>query len=799
MYVVLRMRSKRVHFFSVLTATILCLGGRNFALADEPANPAPAPAPEAPAPAEPPAADDTASVPPAPVDAPVAPAAAEPAAPSADGAESGMGDMGDLESLLGEAVVTTASRSAERASVAPSTVYSITANEIMSSGMRTLDEALEFLGLGIYVAKPRDYATGVDVGAQGLMFRDAGRHVLVMLDGQILNSQGTGRVSIHEAVGVPLELIDHVEVMLGPGSVMYGSNAMLAVINVVTKRARDFDGLHASAEIGGSPAQDASGTPTTAAGTHPGLRYRAALGGGHRFRLGGMDGEIVGMVEWAHEMSSTYGITPFTMGMADDQSFLPGQTSWGGNASQRMYAPNGVITARLGEFRLQANAFFYQRGMPLVASFNDSFAREQQNGVRIDLSNSHAISSKFTLDSRLYFGHHEFTERSAYGEAFWCVDGQPNGCTLTSTARSRWIGLEERLSGDWFEDGKFVTTLGIDARPRFFSDAPATYRDLQTGALSPTVPVPSASNTSFIGAVFAQQVWHALDWLAFNVGGRLDADSNFGARLSPRAAVVLSPTDNTNIRMSYSEAFRAPSAYELSEFDPTYRLTPISLKPEIVRSGEIEVMTRISRLTASLRGYYSLYSDLIEARPSTMQEFAAVAAGRLSSAADPSVFIVNDNIGKLKVIGGSASLQARLPAGFMVAGTFNLARATDGDGVLYDRLPAWFGNLRAGWQSGEDGYSIMLSSVYSAKRRVLQSANPTDFVIGNRLDFRLSVAGPIRAVDGLRWRLAAGVEVNPYIPYAVAIHTDTPSTYVLHPDAPRMFLFGGLQYQFAGL
>ncbi len=71
-------------------------------------------------------------------------AAAAPALAQQASSAPASGDTGELESLLGEAVVTTASRSAERASLAPSTVYSITAQEILASGARTLDEALEF-------------------------------------------------------------------------------------------------------------------------------------------------------------------------------------------------------------------------------------------------------------------------------------------------------------------------------------------------------------------------------------------------------------------------------------------------------------------------------------------------------------------------------------------------------------------------------------------------------------------------------------------------------------------------------
>ena len=52
---------------------------------------------------------------------------------------------------------------------------------------------------------------------------------------------------------MPLELIDHVEVVLGAGSVLYGSNAMLGIVNVVTKRAKDFTGARVFAERARSP------------------------------------------------------------------------------------------------------------------------------------------------------------------------------------------------------------------------------------------------------------------------------------------------------------------------------------------------------------------------------------------------------------------------------------------------------------------------------------------------------------------------------------------------------------------
>lgn len=724
----------------------------------------------------------------------VAGAGAALAAPPAEASGAGQ-DTADLEALLGESVVTTASRSAERASAAPATVFNITAEEIQQTGMRTVDEALEFLGLGIFVSRPRDYGTGIDVGAQGLLFRDAGRHVLVLLDGMILNSQGTGRISLHEALGVPLDLIDHVEVMLGPGSVIYGSHAMLAVINVVTRRARDLGRLRVSAELGVSSPQDKDGVPSNDPGSRLGLRYRLSVGGGARFQLGRREGEVTAMLDWIQEESATYAVAPFPGGDFNNASFWPGQERWGGQASHGTRVPSGALTLRLGDFRLLASGFYYTRGMPLVGTFNDPFAREEQAGARIDLSHSWQLTGKLRLGTRLYGGYAAFSERSNWGEDFWCLPGQ-QGCHFEMSARSGWIGLEQTLNIDWLQSGKLLSLVGYDLRPRFFDSTPAAYTDLRTGQISESVPLPQVRDTSFIGAVFVQQIWQALRWLTINVGGRLDFDSIVGARFSPRAAVVLTPGSTTTVRLSYNEAFRAPSLYEHSEFDPTYRITPEALRAETVRSAEVELQQRLARLQLSLRGYASFYDDLIESRSATDDEVARV-ADRLSPTVDPQFVEVNDNIQSLKVFGGSLSAQLRLPAGFLLGGTFNIARAYQASWELWERMPLFHGNFRAGW-SGEGGYSVSLVGVYAGEQQILDGVLPQGYFLGPRLDLRLAAAGPLRQFPGLRWRAALGFKLNPEQPFQIAGGIDTERGYVLYPAEPRLFGFVGLQYTYGG-
>ena len=63
-------------------------------------------------------------------------------------------DTDDLQALLSENVITTASTSAQRASIAPATSVTLTAEDLSRFGIRTLDEAINFLSQGVIAADP---------------------------------------------------------------------------------------------------------------------------------------------------------------------------------------------------------------------------------------------------------------------------------------------------------------------------------------------------------------------------------------------------------------------------------------------------------------------------------------------------------------------------------------------------------------------------------------------------------------------------------------------------------------------
>jgi len=165
----------------------------------------------------------------------------------------------ELDQLLGQSIVSTPSKGSETDTTAPATSSVITADELRRFGIRTLDEAIDYLSLGMATSNPGHVA---ELGARGVQLNgDYGNHVLLLVDGHAVNEPWNGTAYFDRGAGVPFEMIDHIEVMLGPGSVLYGSQAMLGVVNIVTKRARDFRGLRIVTEGDAAIAPSKAGGP----------------------------------------------------------------------------------------------------------------------------------------------------------------------------------------------------------------------------------------------------------------------------------------------------------------------------------------------------------------------------------------------------------------------------------------------------------------------------------------------------------------------------------------------------------
>lgn len=149
-----------------------------------------------------------------------------------------------LSSLL---EVTVASKRPEKITEAPGVVSLITAEEIERFGYHNLYDVLKRLPNTYEHASPSFPESNLSIRAMDTP--DVNHHTLILFNGRPVRDSQSGGFSGPMFKMFPVELIDHIEVIRGPGSVLYGTNAFAGVINIVTKE-RDTDGenvlLHGS-------------------------------------------------------------------------------------------------------------------------------------------------------------------------------------------------------------------------------------------------------------------------------------------------------------------------------------------------------------------------------------------------------------------------------------------------------------------------------------------------------------------------------------------------------------------------
>jgi outer membrane receptor protein involved in Fe transport len=215
-------------------------------------------------------------------------------------------------------------------------------------------------------------------------------------------------------------MIDHVEVVLGPGSVVYGSNAMLGVINVITKQAKDWSGFHLAAE------------------TEFGKSYRALGGvGATEFQALGKRATLtLGLEYYTHDGPPM--IYDFAVTGIDTASFQPykyrrdgpANGIWGGLAKNAYYTrvPSGFLRLSWGDFELNVSAKTYKRAFPYRSRYKDDFidfddpdSYEIDRHLWVDLTHRARLSPIVLVTSRFYADSFEYESFRNSSEASACL------------------------------------------------------------------------------------------------------------------------------------------------------------------------------------------------------------------------------------------------------------------------------------------------------------------------------------------------------------------------------------------
>lgn len=702
-------------------------------------------------------------------------------------------DTAALEGLLSEAIVSSASKQSEGASSAPALSTSLTAEDLRRYGVKTLAEAIDFLAIAVGTS---ENLNGGEVGARGVLLTgDRGNHFLVMVDGYAINDPLRGSSTLGVGAGTPMELIDHIEIIVGPGSVLYGSNAMFGLVNVVTKRAKDYTGARAIVE---------STLPNS---------VRAAAGAGTTFTLFGQAGELTTQLEYYKQKGPDFffdaentGIDRFT-GQPGRNSRGSGPTGiWGGariKNSLQAETPSGLLRVALGNTELHLQASYYKHAAPTgPGDFDDPDAGERETRATLGLSHRLAVSTLLDVSARAYATYYQSKSEFVASRGVLCPFGLVT-CNYIDRGSAHVAGVELQTTWDWFRDNRFVTILGADARQRSVQTTSDT-RDIRTGeALYPGVT--GLDNSDVIVAGYAQQTWSATPTVKFSGGARVDSDPRFSPVVTPRVAASFNAWTGGTLKGSYSTAFRAPS-WDETDNSTSRRIKAHDLQPEKVETFDVNVEHHVGAHRLILGGFYSRWDNLVElAALSDAEAISAIRNGETTVPFTPGIQLTQyRNTSHVSNYGLNTGFEGSLHGGFFLYGfalTGAVAEKRSGEGsVRLPVAPQIFGNARVAVVLGQDLPTIALATHFMGPRPADLSNGqfrPDPFA-RTQLELRLTLSGAVPVVKGLSYRAIANyafADRGAYVVGPVTSAIASQSQPQLNPlDHFRTTL--GLQYEF---
>lgn len=269
-----------------------------------------------------------------------------------------------LEDLM-NIEVTSVSRYRQKASQAPAAVAVITQDDISRSGLHSIPELLR-LSAGMSVARidANDWA----ISARGFNDKYANK-LLILVDGRTVYSPLFAGVAWDQQ-GYPLQDLERIEVIRGPGATMWGSNAVNGVINITTKNARDTQGVLIDGLAGNVDSQAT-------------IRYGGRIDTDTYYRLFGMftrNGNFVdasGQDQFDGWQSSRGGFRMDHFGSSGDTLTLMGEVH------QNLFAEFSSLPSLSPPFSQEMTGTHYGGGQHILGRWTHNFAEDSECSLQL--------------------------------------------------------------------------------------------------------------------------------------------------------------------------------------------------------------------------------------------------------------------------------------------------------------------------------------------------------------------------------------------------------------------------------
>jgi iron complex outermembrane receptor protein len=438
-----------------------------------------------------------------------------------------------MEDLMNVEVVSTATLTKTTPRLVPAAVTTITAEQIKASGARSLFELLDIYVPNLQVI--RHHWESDHLGLRGII-NDRDDKYLLLVNGRIMNEH-THYGALTERDLVMLQDIHHIDVVRGPGSALYGPGAISMVINIVTFNANTFKGTEMTGRMGAieefysgevkhsHPFDDNDGGIFVYAGgaKYDGAsKYDAPQVFPYSFPGGPDAGDPFTNTSINRDRQSARNVPPAKMHieLTKGDWDIWGRYTRGG--TQFPWAPGNLTPAPVGfgvATPVTNNFYDYQQMTIFIG-------HKQELTKNIDIDYSVSYETTDFAEFRQNSMTNAYREDEYHGKILlqWTPNEQ-HKIALGSEISHRELGLQNRLWPD-------IAPVSMQ-----LSDMPQW----------------STNMYSLLG----EWQWNInSEWTTF-LGGRIDKHTYTDAMLSPRAAIIYSPTEKDTLKLMWSRSVRA--------------------------------------------------------------------------------------------------------------------------------------------------------------------------------------------------------------------------------------------------
>ena len=480
----------------------------------------------------------------------------------------------DLGQLL-DNVVLSASKHEETLAEAPANVFLITRRMIEQYGFGTIGEALSIVP-GMYITN--DYVLS-QVGVRGVsFFGDWNSRVMVLVDGRPIGEQYGGTNSI-DVPGITIDQVDRIEVIKGPASSLYGSNAFLGIINLITRNPLGNSATISSRYLAGTDAKSTDLRWSYRRGADFAIQSTASFtdqGGSHIF-----------FPEFSDPTDSSLfsaGEDGFNQFYVDSNDFTGG-VSYHKNTLDNLSMHHRI---RWKDWALTLHYGLQNTGVP--GSFYGSLFNRRDNEVR---QRRHYVDLTY---HRAVYAHTELTTRLAYDYYFWAdhvlynyssEESDPAylpGPLWIDNEYDRFVSGEVRAKSDLGRSDILVVGAELQAHDTRQESGEA---DAGKERIAENVIPPEDRETQGqIYNVYGQYEHVFSPWLQAAAGLHFNHHTYTTGRVTPKAALIVQPYATGTYKLIASQGFRSPTFYELTFDDGQFFIDNPDLKPELITSVE---------------------------------------------------------------------------------------------------------------------------------------------------------------------------------------------------------------------